>query len=424
MNDHDENGEQRWRLAAEAARAVAGGAVASVRENPGLLLLSLVIAATLWVFVTESENPTRVDTFPQELPVTAVNVGTGLAVANQLQSVEVRISAPEDRWDRLTAANFRAVVDLNGLDARVQRVPVEVEVTGISGVRVLGTEPATVTVNLEPLRSKEVPIETRLRGTLPRGYELISIAADRRTVTVNGPESLIELVAAAVAEVDVTGLTVAIDDTVELVAEADGGGEIRGVTLDPQVVGVRVDVEQTELTRNLPIEAQVEGNPPPGYRIAAIEVSPPVVALSGPIDVLGALDALVLPPISVEGLEADFVSNVDLPVPAGARAGTDRVTVTIRIAPVAGSALLQVAPLVVNLGPDLEAQVAEGAIAVLLSGQQGALDAFIAQGVRPTVDVGGLIAGTYSLPLDLVPPPGVEVVSMQPERVSVTLTGP
>lgn len=419
----DQHGRAGFAL--EASQEVAQGAFASIRDNPGLLLLSLIISVTLWVFVTESENPTRVDVFSQELPVTAVNVGENFAVANQLQRVEVRISADQDRWDRLTEANFRAVVDLNGLDAREQDVTVRVEVSGISGVRVLGTEPATISVNLEALRSKEVPVEARLRGTLPRGYELLSVAADRATAVVSGPESLVDLVSVAIAEIDVTGLTVGINDPVELQAEPTGGGEIRGVTLRPGVVGVSVDVEQSELTRRLPVEARLTGDPPAGYRVAGIDVSPSIVALTGPIDVLQGLDSLVLPEISVEGLDADFVTVAVLPVPDGARvSGSDSVLVTVQIEALPGSARLRLAPIAIKTAPGLTATIAEATMSVVLEGKQVDIDAAIAAGITAVVDLSGLTAGSYSLPLTIPVPDGVRVVSVQPERVSVTLSGP
>ena len=126
--------------------------LATVRGTPGLLLFSLLLGVALWVFVTEEENPTRTDIFPAPISVRAVNVGQSLAVANQLEFIDVRIAAPEDRWEQLTSDNFRAFVDLNGLEAREQNVPVRVEVPGISGVRVVETIPVD-----RPSRSASSP---------------------------------------------------------------------------------------------------------------------------------------------------------------------------------------------------------------------------------------------------------------------------
>ena len=156
--------------ALEIARELAQRGWASVRRTPGLLLLSLLIGGALWIFVTDSENPTRIDVFPSLIRVEAVNLGPGLGVASTMPSVQVRVSAPDDRWEQLTSANLRAFVDLNGLEARAQQVRVSVDVEGISGVRVIGTVPEVVTVNLEPLVTKEIAVTARLIGAVPIGY--------------------------------------------------------------------------------------------------------------------------------------------------------------------------------------------------------------------------------------------------------------
>ena len=70
-----------------------------------------------------------------------MNFGRPLAVANALKTVEVRLSAAEDRWEGVTSDNLRAFVDLNGLTAREQRVAVQVDVRGIGGVRVVSVSP-------------------------------------------------------------------------------------------------------------------------------------------------------------------------------------------------------------------------------------------------------------------------------------------
>ncbi|MEX2032175.1 MAG: hypothetical protein WEA81_04855, partial [Dehalococcoidia bacterium] len=127
--------------ALELARNAWRRSSGSVRRTPGLLVLAFLLGVSLWVFVTDTENPTVVEFFPQPIQVESVNVGDTLAVANQLPAISVRVSAPTDRWEELTSANFRAVVDLNGFDARAQEVPIQVEVIGIGGVRVVDTDP-------------------------------------------------------------------------------------------------------------------------------------------------------------------------------------------------------------------------------------------------------------------------------------------
>src|SRR3990170_4684793 len=100
-------------------------AARSVRENVGLAALSVVLAFALWIFVTDTENPTRTGVLPLDLTVEPVNVPADVALADELVTVRVRVRVAEDVWDSLTAADFEATVDLDGLSAGIYDLPVE-----------------------------------------------------------------------------------------------------------------------------------------------------------------------------------------------------------------------------------------------------------------------------------------------------------
>jgi len=402
-------------------RELAERALRSVRGSPGLLLLSLSISVMLWYFVTDSENPTRIDTFSAVIPVEAVNVDQSLAVANTLSGVELRISAPEDEWNRLTPGNFRATVDLNGLGAREQQVPVQVQVSGARGVRVLQVLPSQITVNLEDFVSKQIPVTTAFAGTVPRGYELGAGTPAIGSVQVSGPASLVRLVEAARATVNVTGLTVDIEDTVELVPVSSGGGEIRGVTIDPTNVRVAVTVRQTSIVRTLPLQAQLQGEPNTAFRVAGVQVSPATVSVTGPIDILQGLDAIALASISIAGATQDVQTSVQVTLPEGVEATTPiSVSVTVRIEPIPGRLELSVAPDVVNVGGGLDVTVGDPVI-VVLEGPLPVLNGIAPADIRVVIDVEGLAAGAYALLPSVEIPEGVTIVEVRPPEVSVTL---
>ncbi len=405
------------------ARELWRRSIVTMRRTPGLLLLSLLIGAALWVFVTDTENPTRVDVFPASIPVTAVNVGPALAVANTLPSIQVRISAPEDRWERLTSNHLRAFVDLNGLEAREQLVEVSVDVDGISGVRVVETIPASVVVNLEDFVGKQVPAVARLFGTVPLGYEVAQTRVGQPTVEVSGPESLVALVREAVADVNVTGLAVTLEQTISLTARGEGGGEIRGVRLDPPSLTVSVDVAQTSLTRTLPLEAVIEGEPALGYRVSGVQVVPATASVRGAIEVIQGLESLKLQPISIAGATEGQLSQIAtlLPPPGVRVSGPVSVSVVVDVSPVLGSLRLSVAPEAVGVGPGLVARFGDAAVTVVLEGPLLALNAIAPASVRVIVDVAGEQAGTVELTVEVEAPAGASVVTVQPQTLSVTL---
>src|SRR3990170_6623668 len=140
-------------------------AARSVRENSGLAVLSVVLAFGLWIFVTDTDNPTRTRVLPIDIAVQPVHVPADVAVAAPLSPVRVRVRVAEDVFDSLAAADFEATADLEGLAVGVYDLPVEVRpLTSRGGLRVEGVLPAQVQVTLSELISKSVPVNVDVQG--------------------------------------------------------------------------------------------------------------------------------------------------------------------------------------------------------------------------------------------------------------------
>ncbi len=412
--------------AALLARDLRRRAWGAIRDTPGLLLISLLLGSALWLSVTDAENPTRVDTFPAQIRVEAVNVAPTLAVANALQTVEIRVAASEARWEELASDDFRAFVDLNGMSGREQLVNVQVDLAGgVSGVRIASVSPSAILVNLESFVSRDVPVEPRLLGSVPLGYRVADAVPERESVRVSGPESLVNLVREVAAEVNVTGLTVGLEQTVSLVPRGEGAGEIRGVSLDPPTARVAISVEQTILQRLLPLQASVTGLPAAGYRVADVRVEPPTVRVDGPIDALQSLDVIAVPEIDITGATANVEET--LVVEPSAATITPReiqATVTVVIEPIRGTVTVPIGVGAQNLPQDALARAEPATVSVTLEGELPLLNSLLPEDVTATVDLGNALPGTSIYPVTIVAPPGVAVVSVQPVEVSVTLEIP
>ena len=402
--------------------ALARRGFATVRGTPGLLLIALALAIAIWVFVTEEENPTRSGLFPARIEVEPVNVGQSLVVANVLPSVDVRIQAPEDRWDDLSSANFRAIVDLNGLNAREQTVPVRVEVSGVRGVRVLTVDPPTVEVNLEDIVSRIVSVQPRLVGSVPRGFEVQQVIADRLTVEVSGPETLVALVERAEADVIVSGLAVSIEELAQLVARGEGGGEISGVSIEPPAVTVSVTIQQTALTRAVPLELSIVGEPAPGYRLIGVAIQPTVVSVEGTFDTLQAIDSISLGQVVLDGKFEDETLTLAPDLPAGVIAAVPaEVEVTLSFGPVQGSTFLILVPEATDVPEGLIADLGDQLVTVVLDGPLPVLNGLVAGDVRVEVDLAGLAAGAAEVVVRVFAPDEVSVREVRPAQLSVTL---
>ena len=125
------------------------GAFTSLIGNISLAVLSVALAVSLWVFVTDRENPTEVQTFNGSIAVKFVNVPNGLAVANASETtVRLRIEAPKNEISKLRPGDFDATVNLGGFPSG--QVTVSVDATSSnSRVHVLDVMPPRIDVTLE-----------------------------------------------------------------------------------------------------------------------------------------------------------------------------------------------------------------------------------------------------------------------------------
>ncbi len=395
----------------------------SVRNNVGLASLSIVLGFALWIFVTDTENPTRSGVLPIELAVESVNVPGDLALSGSPVNVRVRVEVADDVWNTLSTADFKATLDLDGLQAGTYDLPVRVEpLTGRGGLRVTQVIPDTVAVELKSLFSKSVSASVSLEGAPPPGYEASIPELDAETVLVTGTQDRVTLVTQAVANLDLSGRTESLTQAVRLEPRDSRGFLVDGVSLEPSVMNVSVKIEQTQFSRALVISPTVVGTPAAGYDIVSLFADPPVITVFGPQSFVAETATIRTQPLDITGATEDVILTVSLDLPTGVSvSGGTSVTVTIQIEPAQGRRTLGVTAVIVGLDPDLIVSGPLPLVEVVLLGELPDL-----QGIRPndiaaTINLTGLAEGTHTVSVSVSSPSEASVASVSPEEVAITL---
>ena len=395
----------------------------SIRNNMGLVALSVVLGFALWIFVTDTQDPTRSGVLPFDLPVEAVNVPGDLALAGSPVNVRVRVEVADDAWNTLSAADFKATTDLDGLQAGTYDLAVRVEpLTGRGGLTVLQAIPDTVEVELKSLFSKSVAVSVNLEGSAPPGYETSVPQVDAESVLVTGTQDRVTLVNQAVATLDLTGRTEETAQALRLEARDSRGFLVEGVSLEPAFVNVSVEIAQTEFSRPLVVSPVVTGSPGAGYDVVSVSVEPPVATAFGPPSFVSEAATLRTQPIDITGATKDIVRTValDLPVDVSVSGGTS-VTVTVRIQPAQGRLTLGVTAVAVGLGPEFTISGALPLVAVALLGELPTLQALRPNDIAATLNLSGLGAGAHEVTVSVSAPADALVASVSPETVTITL---
>ena len=400
-----------------------GRGFGSLRANVGLGLLSLALAVSLWAFVTEEENPTRTDFFPGAIPVEMVNVPEGLAVASLSEAaVSVRVSAPDDTWDDLTIEDFRAIADLSAAKARENNVTLRFH-SERRRVDVVEVIPSRVTVTLEPVTTKVVPVTVKLVGAPPLGYSTVPGRTTPEQVEVTGAESLVVLVEEAVVDVNVQGVRVSLEQVFTLVPRDGRGGDIEGVTLNPDTVEVVLPIVQREITQVYVVMPLLRGVPSDGFQVTSVKVEPSFAVITGTIEALQSLTMVATDEVDVGGATSDVVRAAKLRLPPDLTVvGSDTVTVQVSVSPARGEIRLGITPTIEGLEPGVRADLATTLVEVSVAGELPLLRALSPASLVAVVDVSGLREGQHALPVQVTVPPGLRVVGVEPAIVTVKLS--
>jgi YbbR domain-containing protein len=392
-----------------------------LKHNLAWMLLSVLLSTVLWVVVTVQQNPDTTRTFTG-IPVTVLNLPAGLTLRNEVPPVTVTVVAPRDVAEGLGPGMFKAKVDASKARAGLSEVPVEVE-SQDRRVRIEQIEPARVALHLEPTGRKEVPVRVVVEGVAPEGYIARPPRVTPERVIVVGPQSLVEQVTAVVAKVNIEGAKSTLSQTVKGQPVNASEQPVEKVTVAPdQPILVEVPIEQQLTYKTLPVVPQVTGSPALGYQVVGIMIDPVAITVFGDPKVLGDLDYLTTRPVDITGAVGDLALNTEPVLPTGVSlARRQTLVVRVYVSPVESSKLLEVAPEVRQVGDGLRATVTPPAVQVVVAGPMPVLTALKPQDVRVVVEAGGLGVGTHLVRPRVELPAPLRVLSLTPERVTVTI---
>lgn len=285
-----------------------------------LKLLALLVVLVIWFSVA---GQTR-----QVAPITIQNVAVSLdslppqyaVTSTDPTEVSVTVQGPEDQLRELRIAvatrssDMMAHADLANLTEGVQLARLTVK--GLpNGVTLKKIEPDSVRVTLDPIRTKVVKVEPRFAGTLPDGYKLTSARTEPESVTLSGPQTILDTIdKVTTTTVSLNNRTASFDEPVDV--------DITGndILVRDKLV-LRVEIAEDQGTKKFVVPVTVEGADGSGSTPTVFEPATVTVTLKGPMPALLRIS------------ERDIVAAVPGTGNANRTAVTPQITVSGPMAP-------------------------------------------------------------------------------------------
>ncbi len=388
-------------------------------------LISFTLAMVVWLVATQGQDPIITDTISMPVPIEYTSQPPGTVVVGDLKKkiTALKLRAPKSSWESLDVSKFQATVDISNLKVGISDVPVKVECSD-PHVKILEVTPRSVTVRIEKLVEKKVPVEVHVSADVPFGYELNKTEFSPKEVVVKGPESLVAKAKSAETTIAFGTIKETIVRKSPLHPVDKNGKALSGLDLQPPSATITVTVKQLAGVRELPVVTKITGQPAPGYRVSGVSVTPQEVKVLGSPKEINKLPGYVeTPPIDVSKATSTIRKTVPLSLPKDVTVwGPLNVTVSVDISPIEGSMSLQLSPTVIGLGPGLKAKPSPDKVTVLLSGPLPQINSLKPDDVRVELNLTGKGAGRYKVEPRVIPPVGINVDSVLPNVIEVVVS--
>lgn len=401
-------------------------------HNWGMKLLSVFFAFILWGYVISETNPRRPVVFA-DIPIVLRGVdtlrGRKLAILNEDEKSQVRarveLSVAYRDLNSIAKGDVTIIADVSAITSEGTHT-VELRAIPSTG-EVREIEPKSVSIVVEPMVSRQVPVRLKTVGKLSDGYWLGDAELSSRQVIIQGAQSEVSKVSAALVELPIGNRTSGINDALGFMLVDQDDIPITAGSVVPQVDSVIVTIPVLP-TKQVPISTAgaLEGAEELAqYReLSQVTITPAMVTIAAEQDVLDGIDEVLVQPVSVAGASGDITQITELVAPADiAMMDTKRVGVTAHIQQTQRSVALEDVPIQrYPISAGQTAQVLGQRAQITISGLADVVAGFDPQSITLYVDESNLAPGIHALPVQyyLTQPDGLSV-QVFPKTVEVEI---
>jgi YbbR domain-containing protein len=380
--------------------------------NWGLKLASLIFAIVVWLLVTNINDPITSVRYTN-IPVTLKNTNL-ITDQGQVYTIldgsdiisSVTLYAPRSIIDSLSQNNIVATADVQDLSS-LNTVSINVTTNKYRDkIEKFVTSSDVVKLSVERKASKSLVLSATTSGSLADGYVIGDVNTDQNMVRISGPESVVNKVASASVDVDVTGFTSNIGTDADIMLLDSEGEPLDTSLVSMNIKTVRVNVVIYE-TKYVPIIHIINGEPATGYMLTGeIESNPDHILIAGKSNNISSVNEIQVydPGLDISGSTGNlnYTYEIKQYLPSGVYFGdpdfSGTVSVVVHIEPMVTRTFdVPIANITVDgEAPGFNVAVDDTeyeTVSVTLQGLASALNGISADSLRGTVKVDNILTG-------------------------------
>ena len=297
------------------------------KRNLPTKIVALFAAVILWFFVMNDQNPSIDGSFT--VPLTVLHAPTGCRITQSEETVKIRLRGPRSAFVNAAKEDFKAVVDLDGLDEGRQVVKIQTVLP--QGFELVGTSPESVVFVIDKIIQRQVEVNLIVTGAAAPGSTVAKITPEMAKVTIEGPRTAVNEVSQAVGSVGLAGNNSDFTLNVPLSAvNADGRG-VDEVRVIPQSVSTGVQLARGLTKKIVNVKPVFAGDLPSGYAVSGAKVDPAKIEIAGDAAVIDAISSVDTEKISLTDVTKAAKKAVLLNLPDGVTVTNKTVIVSVEV---------------------------------------------------------------------------------------------
>ena len=296
-------------------------------------LVCLLLSLGLWIYVTNIENPIKSYELSR-VPVEIKNIDSlknaGLALSpNQEFYVNLKIEGNSQDLFSIDKSDFTISVDLSEfvLKSGENKIAVNIE-NAPSTVKIKNSNGLTITIKTEAYSIKEVEVKSEIDVISKSSYYVATPIFTPETITVSGPESLVNKVTKVVAEGEESNAVKTIVKNYMVTPVDENVKEVIGVELSQKWVEATIEINEG---KTVPIKINTTGTLTNGLRLKSISSTTTEIGITGPENILNSINEIGTETINLSEIKDTTNIEVALGIPDGIliHNGENSITVSI-----------------------------------------------------------------------------------------------
>ena len=282
-------------------------------------ILALLFSVILWLIVVNIDDPVKTVQF-SGVEVQIMNAeeleaqGKVYDILDNTGEITVTVKGRRSIVEDIAKENISAVADMKDLTSMDT---LSIEVTSNKYANELDdikSDKDNVRLSIEDLKKVQKVIEVKVTGEPDDGYITGALTTTMNQIYLEGPESLINKISYAQAQINVDGVKSNVSSSVPIKLYDALGKEINDERISMNIDTVSVN-QEILMTKEVPVEYRIGGKPAEGYALTGVvESDVQTVLIAGRKSVLDEVESIVIPEsvLNVDGLQNSLEARIKL----------------------------------------------------------------------------------------------------------------